>query len=337
MSATTGRILVIRGGAIGDFILTLPVLAALRREFPKARLEVLGYPHIARLALEGGLADGVRSIEARPLAGFFARGGELDATLAGDFAGFAVILSYLYDPDGIFQENVARCSKGQFIAGPHRPDEKLNLHAAEALLKPLERLAIFGADPVPRLRMGPPARLPIPCFNPNGLPETAAPEGGAGPGWDRPDAPPMLALHPGSGSEKKNWPEEHWGELIRQLIERTDIAVLLVGGEAEGDRLRRLSANIPLARLQPAQGLSLTELAGRLQTCRGFIGHDSGITHLAAALGLPGLVLWGDTNETVWRPQGGRMVVVRGVDGLRGIAVDSVMCRLRELVSPPWW
>jgi heptosyltransferase-2 len=147
----------------------------------------------------------------------------------------------------------------------------------------------------------------------------------------------MLALHPGSGSEKKNWPEEHWGELIRQLIERTDIAVLLVGGEAEGDRLRRLSANIPLARLQPAQGLSLTELAGRLQTCRGFIGHDSGITHLAAALGLPGLVLWGDTNETVWRPQGGRMVVVRGVDGLRGIAVDSVMCRLRELVSPPWW
>ena len=45
------KILVIRGGAIGDFILTLPVLAALRRQFPQTRLEVLGYPHIARLAV----------------------------------------------------------------------------------------------------------------------------------------------------------------------------------------------------------------------------------------------------------------------------------------------
>ena len=56
-----GRILVIRGGAIGDFILTLPVLAALRAQFPQARLVVLGYPHIASLALAGELADEVHS------------------------------------------------------------------------------------------------------------------------------------------------------------------------------------------------------------------------------------------------------------------------------------
>ena len=44
------KILVIRGGAIGDFILTLPVLSALQAQFPQAELEVLGYPHIASLA-----------------------------------------------------------------------------------------------------------------------------------------------------------------------------------------------------------------------------------------------------------------------------------------------
>src|SRR5436190_19556236 len=132
-----GKILVIRGGAIGDFILTLPVLAALRKQFQDARLEVLGYPHIAQLALAGGLADDVKSIEARALAGFFARDGRLDESLAAYFAGFAIIVSYLYDPDGIFQENVACCSKAQFIAGPHRPDEKLALHATEVFLKPL--------------------------------------------------------------------------------------------------------------------------------------------------------------------------------------------------------
>ena len=78
-----GNILVIRGGAIGDFILTLPAVSALRRQFPEARLEILGYPHIAQLAVAGGLADRAQSIEAQALAGFFARGGELDADLVG--------------------------------------------------------------------------------------------------------------------------------------------------------------------------------------------------------------------------------------------------------------
>jgi len=95
-----GKILVIRGGAIGDFILTLPVFAALRRHFPATHLEVLGYPHIAQLSLAGGLVDAVHSIEARPLAGFFARGGELDEHLTNYFAGFAVVISFLYDPAG---------------------------------------------------------------------------------------------------------------------------------------------------------------------------------------------------------------------------------------------
>ena len=73
MNQFQGKILVIRGGAIGDFVLTLPAIAALRRQFPAAHLEVLGYPHIAQLALAGGLVNRVQSIEAGALAGFFAR------------------------------------------------------------------------------------------------------------------------------------------------------------------------------------------------------------------------------------------------------------------------
>ena len=81
-----GKILVIRGGAIGDFVLTLPAIAALRRQFPEAHLEVLGYPHIIQLALAGGLVNRIQSIEARALAGFFARGGELAEDLADYFS-----------------------------------------------------------------------------------------------------------------------------------------------------------------------------------------------------------------------------------------------------------
>ena len=72
-AAQMNRILVIRGGAIGDFVLTLPAIKLLRDRFPKAHLEILGYKHIAALAEKRFYADAVRSIESASLARFFAR------------------------------------------------------------------------------------------------------------------------------------------------------------------------------------------------------------------------------------------------------------------------
>ena len=302
------KVLVIRGGAIGDFILTLPVLAALRGQFPRTEIEVLGYPHIARLALAGGLARRVRSIEARPLAGFFARNGELAPELAGYFSGFHLIVSFLYDPDEIFKTNVNRCSKAQFIAGPHRPDETADLHATDAFLKPLERLAIFGADATPRLEV---AR----AF------ETTAGTGR----W--------LAVHPGSGSESKNWPETKWRELLRELVKSTPLHFLLVGGEAERGRLEKLAGALPPTRLKLMQNAALPELAEWLASCVGFIGHDSGISHLAAAVGVRSLILWANTNEAVWRPRGRELTILRDSTGLENLSLEVVLRNLEEMLK----
>lgn len=299
-----GKILVIRGGAIGDFILTLPALEALRRQFPQSRIELLAYPHVAQLALLGNLAHAIRSIEARALAGFFARDGQLDRELAGYFSSFNIILSYLYDPDQIFQNNVARCSAAQFIPGPHRPNENENLHATQVFLKPLERLAIFDADPVPRLSLN----LKSPAVT-------------------------QLALHPGSGSEKKNWPEHGWVEFLHGLVQSSDFNLLLVGGEAEGDKLQRLAGKLPQDRIRLAQQLPLVELAEHLRSCSAFVGHDSGITHLAAALGLPGLVLWGETKEEIWRPRGEKIKIIRAANGLARLEVDQVAKELQAVLS----
>ena len=251
MTAAKPKILVIRGGAIGDFILTLPAIAALRRQFPLAHLEVLGYPHIARLAVAGGLADRVQPIEARGLAGFFARNGTLEPDLVDYFSEFELVISYLYDPDEIFKTNVSRCLVKQFIVGPHRPNEAGGLHATQVFLKPLERLAIFDADPVPRLQLSSPAS----------------------------PRQPLLIFHPGSGSERKNWPETKWAGLIRHVAATTNWYVLLVGGEAEGERLQRLAAVMPAARCTIAQGLPLAELAQRHPSrrglCRSRFGHHA--------------------------------------------------------------
>ncbi len=304
MSAVKPRILVIRGGAIGDFILTLPAIAALRKQFPQAHLEVLGYPHIAQLAVAGGLADRVQPIEARGLAGFFARDGTLEPSLMDYFSEFDLVVSYLYDPDGIFKSNLRRCLFGQFIAGPHRPNEAEPIHATQVYLKPLERLAIFDADPVPRLSL-------------NSQPSTLN----------------QLSLHPGSGSERKNWPESKWAEFITRLTASTKLNLLLVGGEAEGGRLERLATAVPRERRQMAQNLPLPELAWRVQSCAAFVGHDSGISHLAAALGLPCLVLWADALEEIWRPQGERVVILRELTGVGAISVGKVVDELHKLVG----
>jgi len=308
VSKTQGKMLVIRGGAIGDFILTLPVLAALRRQFPNTHLEVLGYPHIAQLALAGGLVKRVQSIEAGPLAGFFARNGELAEDLVDYFSEFDLILSYLYDPDKIFQTNVGRCTRAQFIAGPHRPEENGEMHATEVLLKPLERLAIFDADATPRLEIGR-------AF------ETTVATGR----W--------LAVHPGSGSESKNWPEASWLELLRELMHATTLHLLLAGGEAERDRLERLASGLPATRVKVMKSAPLPELAQWLASCIAYVGHDSGISHLAAAAGLRSLILWGDSAEAVWRPRGRDLTILRSANGLAGLSVPVVLNHVEQLVN----
>jgi heptosyltransferase-3 len=324
-----GKILVIRGGAIGDFILTLPVFGALREMFPGTHLEVLGYPPIAQLAKLGKLADEVRSIEAQSLAGFFARNGTLADELCAYFSSFNIIISYLYDPDEIFQTNVLRCStfgvpasagslpgiRGgnslkaghqtasmQFIQGPHRPNEQENVHATDVFLKPLERLAIFGADPIPRLALDP-------------RPST----------FDN-----VIALHPGSGSEKKNWPHEKWCQLVQELVKTTAHHFLIIGGEAEGEKVNHLARMLPPQRVQVLHHRPLTQVAEALASCSFFIGHDSGITHLAAAVGLPGIVLWGETNPSIWRPRNERMKIVPAENGLAQLSIRTVLAALKQ-------
>lgn len=313
-SARCEKILVIRGGAIGDFVLTLPVLSALREHCPEAGLELLGYPHIAQLALEGGLVDAVRPIEARDLAAAFAPDAVLCDDLADYFSGFDLIVSYLYDPGRVFQENIASVSPARFIAGPHRPDPSVAKHATEVFLEPLAEIGVLASDPTPRLNLRPV--------------QTATPRAEMPPEEVHAARPRRLAIHPGSGSERKNWPESRWADLMSRLVSRVDWNLVLVGGEAEGECIERLALCWPAERLEIARSLPLVELARRLAGCRFYMGHDSGITHLAAALGLPGLVLWGESAIRVWRPCQEAMRCLHAGTRLAELEVEEVWAAL---------
>lgn len=299
---SAGKILVIRGGAIGDFILTLPVFAALRAHFPDTHLEVLGYPRVASLALEHGLVDAVQPIDSRAVAGFFAgREFLLDQKTAEYFSSFNVIISYLYDPDENFKSNVAKKFRGHYVQGPHKPQDWGDKHATKVLLSPLEKLAIYEPDPIPK--------LPVP---------------------ENPTHQRWVAVHPGSGSKSKNWPVAQWKHLLPLLNKELSAKLLVVSGESEGAEVNQLLPGLPEGTFHHAHGLPLPELSRMLAGAIGFVGHDSGISHLAAALGRPTIALWGPTNEAVWRPLGDHVKILKHPAGLAAMSPSRV---LEECVS----
>lgn len=297
------RILVIRGGAIGDFILTLPALRLVREAFPAAQLEIIGYQHIAALAEERFYADAVRSIEYGPLAGFFARGGSLDPELCDYFGGFQQVISYLFDPDGIFEANIRRAGVKNFLAAHARIDD--SAHATHQLARPLQSLALYLEDS---------RAVVFPAEADRAFAENFL--------RDWPAAP--LALHPGSGGVRKNWPLLRWRELIVRLLAES-APLLVIGGEAERTTLGELESAFP-GRLRFARDLPLPHLAAVLARCARFIGHDSGISHLAAAVGTPCTLLFGPTDPQIWAPHGEHMRVIVAPGGELGrITVGEVM------------
>jgi ADP-heptose:LPS heptosyltransferase len=135
--------------------------------------------------------------------------------------------------------------------------------------------------------------------------------------------PRFLAVHPGSGSPRKNWPAERFAALARQ--ERAPW--LLVHGPAD-DAAAAVLAGVPGAVL--ARDLPLRTLAGVLARAGAYVGNDSGITHLAAAAGAPTVALFGATDPGTWAPIGPRVRVVDCGSAMDAATVEAVRAAVSD-------
>ena len=224
----------------------MPALKALRAAHPQARIEILGYPHIATIADKRFYADAVRSIEYGALSRFFARDAELPLDLRDYFGGFELILSYLYDPDQIFENNLRRCGAQKILPGPAKIIP--GTHAARQLSQPVQELGINVSDLAAKIFPSEKDREFARRFLEN-------------------CESPMLALHPGSGSERKNWSIENWIELAKTLLNAKALfrTVIFVSGEADEEEMggcerclsmNRKSAFRPRAAFAPTGGIA---------------------------------------------------------------------------------
>jgi heptosyltransferase III len=300
------RILVIRGGAIGDFVLTLPALKALRDAHPQAEIEILGYKHIAAIADQRFYANAVRSIEYGAFSRFFARNAELDVELRDYFAGFDLIVSYLYDPDEIFENNLRRSGARKIARGPAKIGN--DSHATRQLAAAMAELDINVTDFAPKIF-------------PSAEDRQFAREFLKGCGK------PIFAIHPGSGSVRKNWPLQNWIDLTIELSG----SLIIVSGEADEIQTAHLQVALQDRQARWARNLPLPQLAAVLEQTT-FIGHDSGISQLAGAAGAHCILLFGPTDPRVWAPLNENVQILRAPSGrMEDIELASVLESLARL------
>ena len=160
-----------------------------------------------------------------------------------------------------------------------------------------------------------------------------------------------IAIHPGSGGAHKCWPAHSFAAVIEQLwnphwpqlseAERVSIlrhshSVLLLAGPADRERVHDILNSI---RHPPKPGMlkvlvdaPLLKVAQQLQQCRCYLGNDSGITHLAAMLGVPTIALFGPSDPAIWHPVGPSVRVIRA-QALERLGSDVVIEALESLLS----
>ena len=298
-----------RGGAIGDFMLSLPLLHALRAHSPQAHIEILGYPRIAGLAVSDASAHSVRRVDGAEFAPIFAKGGQASEEVKHYLAGFDMVVCVWSDADGVLRENLRGAGVRRLVHVNTFPPRGQVLHVADHMASQFEAQGIACAARTCRLDLGHEARA-------------SAHEWIAGNGLDG-EGIRVRAVHPGSGSPKKTWSSERFAEAIATMLQPPDTAVILAIGPADEEADEAILSVIRHPRLRPARNLPLPQLAALVQRCELFLGNDSGVTHIAAAVGAPTLALFGPTDPRIWAPRGKHVTIIQPAAGIGPITAIS--------------
>jgi heptosyltransferase-1 len=302
MSCTSPRILVVRLGAMGDIVHTLPAVAWLKQSHPGSHLTWLVEPRWAPLLEENPHVDRVVPLRRQSFAGLVATRRELRAAhydFAVDFQGLlkSAMSASAAHPDRLFGFHQSQVRER--LAALFYSDKTLS-RAAHVVDRNLELAAACGGSAIP-----PSLRLfPLPSGHPEG------------------DLPPgdFVLASPLAGWASKQWPMEHYGSLAARLRDELGIPLVLDG--PPGADFSAAAAAFP-------HYASLPGLIHATRRAAAIVGVDSGPLHLAAALAKPGVAIFGPTDPARNGPYGDSLRVLRAAAATttykRGAAIDFSM------------
>jgi ADP-heptose:LPS heptosyltransferase len=264
--------LVYHTGALGDFITAVPALSLWKARNKNHRLVLLGNPAVGEFAKDAGVVDDYGDVDDYSFLPLFLDDFSPDVNKILSPFHAAILFAA---PDSPVISNFKQSGIKKLFWQPPFPasrtpavDYHLSLFTDPQSLEQAEK--------VPRFTF--PETLLKKSLNV--IPEHQTP----------------VALHPGSGSRKKNWPFERW-LLLAESLRKKRIPLVWLLGPAER-RVAVPSHDYAVVN----QPLSLC--AALLSRCRAFVGNDSGMAHLAAAAGCRTVALFGPSDPAVWAPRG---------------------------------
>ena len=288
------RTVIIRPGALGDTLVTLPALAEL-----KAGADVFFVGREPGLSFLTGHVAAVFDFELSGWHGLFSAAAP---NIRSAVSSPDIVAAFLADREGRVRRNLSLLyARAEVRVFPSLPDEGRSGHVARYLA---ECLADAG------LMLNPDRVL------------TRCREGALLDGGGNPETRRKLVLHPGSGGIAKNHPIEFWVGLLERMRKEPDFSALetlVLAGPAEIDVLPEWKREFRGKGVTFVVSADHVKLGRIMKTAKLYVGHDSGITHLAALCGAPTVALFRAGRPDRWRPLGPRVRVISSREADAGL------------------
>lgn len=287
------KIAVLTCGGIGDAVLCFPIVTALRAQYPGATVTWLGRTDAGALAQAAGLVEAVKPLPA----GFWQGGkrGTLSPGTVDYLNGFDLAVSAINDPGDVLKGEAQARVKARFISCQVDFTKPAMPAQHRAALAPLGIAA--GADDFGLTKL-------------------------------RDQSDGSLAVLPGASMAVKYWGKESWPALAKA----SPWPLVIFRDPVNDPRVRWFAGFVDHAALAAGTAHGqvvqspLAAAATRLGSCSAFVGLESGLSHLAYALGLPGVILWATTGCEAWKPVLPKVKVLN-----RSATPDEVLAALKSV------
>jgi ADP-heptose:LPS heptosyltransferase len=270
------NLLIIHQGALGDFILTFPAITRLQKYYNP--IDVLCQSQPGRLAIALGVAENRYPAEAASFSSLFSD--QIDSIIKTILVQYDKVIIFTLSDQ--LEQSINSVSASLSCRVPPKPPADQRIHVAQFIL---ENIADCGLIKKADATL---EDVPLPGLK------------------NQPQNPRRILLHPGAGSIRKRWPLSNF-LLVESTLKAEGLKPEFVLGPAERDLAQGLQ--------QPDRPLylmdDLLELLDLYKSAGGYIGNDSGASHLAAYCGLPTTVIFGPADPEQWAPIGRAVQIVR--------------------------
>lgn len=291
-------VLIIHPGTLGDVMLSLTAIDGIRCRFHDHELILLVSGEVGPILLEYDVVDRVLNIDETMLSELYSEDPQLGSDSADILARCRYAVVWVNDLDGRLLANLQSLGVENIsIISPH--DDSLHArhqsgrYCESVVERVKDKTDLIFPNPF-RLRVEGPGDKKLLSIFPKSN--------------DR----KVFMIHPGTGSRHKCLRPEKMGAVIRQLAESQNCQMILCQGPADENIFLALQPYVHQVPHKILKNTNLSDMAKALREADMFLGHDSGLTHLAAALGVPTIALFGPTDPLRWGPKGTNVEILQG-------------------------